>query len=40
MASPARIAVIPARGGSRRLLRKNVADFLGRPILAWTVAAA
>ncbi|MGE0254660.1 MAG: NTP transferase domain-containing protein [Alphaproteobacteria bacterium] len=40
MASPSRIAIIPARGGSRRLPRKNVVAFLGRPILAWTVIAA
>ena len=35
-----RLAVIPARGGSRRLARKNVADFGGRPMLVWTVQAA
>lgn len=35
-----RLAVIPARGGSRRLPGKNVADFGGRPIIAWTVDAA
>lgn len=34
------LAVIPARGGSRRLPRKNVAEFCGRPIIAWTVEAA
>jgi N-acylneuraminate cytidylyltransferase len=34
------LAVIPARGGSRRLPRKNVLDFAGRPLLAWTVVAA
>ncbi len=34
------IAIIPARGGSRRLPRKNVVDFLGRPIIAWTIEAA
>ena len=34
------VCVIPARGGSKRLPRKNVADFHGRPILAYTVAAA
>jgi pseudaminic acid cytidylyltransferase len=34
------VAIIPARGGSQRLPRKNIADFLGRPILAYTVAAA
>lgn len=35
-----RLAVIPARGGSRRLPHKNVVEFAGRPIIAWTVAAA
>lgn len=35
-----RLAVIPARGGSRRLPGKNVVDFGGRPIVAWTVGAA
>ncbi len=35
-----RVALIPARGGSKRLPRKNVADFLGRPILAYTAEAA
>lgn len=34
------VCIIPARGGSRRLPRKNIADFLGRPILAHTVDAA
>lgn len=35
-----RIAVIPARGGSKRLPRKNVIDFMGKPIIAWTIEAA
>ena len=34
------LAVIPARGGSKRIPRKNIRDFAGRPILAWPVAAA
>jgi pseudaminic acid cytidylyltransferase len=34
------VAVIPARGGSKRLPRKNVLDFLGRPIIAYTIEAA
>ena len=34
------VCVIPARGGSKRLPRKNVAEFLGRPILSHTVEAA
>ncbi len=34
------LAIIPARGGSRRLPRKNVAEFRGRPIIEWTIDAA
>jgi pseudaminic acid cytidylyltransferase len=34
------VAIIPARGGSQRLPRKNIANFLGRPMLAYTVDAA
>lgn len=34
------IAVIPARGGSKRIPNKNVVDFCGRPMMAWTVDAA
>lgn len=36
----ASVALIPARGGSKRLPRKNVIDFLGRPIIAYTIDAA
>ncbi|MBY8965035.1 acylneuraminate cytidylyltransferase family protein [Algiphilus sp. NNCM1] len=35
-----RIAIIPARGGSRRIPRKNVIPFRGRPMIGWTIAAA
>jgi CMP-N-acetylneuraminic acid synthetase len=35
-----RLAVIPARGGSKRLPRKNVLPFLGKPIIGYTVEAA
>ncbi len=34
------IAIIPARGGSKRLPRKNIIDFLGHPIIAYTIDAA
>ena len=34
------IAVIPARGGSKRLPRKNVLEFLGRPLIGFTIDAA
>lgn len=35
-----RLAVIPARGGSKRIPRKNVKPFCGKPMLAWSVEAA
>lgn len=34
------VAVIPARGGSQRIPRKNVRPFRGRPIIAWSIEAA
>ncbi len=34
------LALIPARGGSKRLPRKNVKDFLGKPLIAWTIEVA
>lgn len=34
------IAVIPARGGSKRIVRKNIRDFCGKPLIAWPIAAA
>lgn len=34
------IAVIPARGGSKRVPRKNVKEFCGRPMIAWSIDAA
>ncbi len=40
MVIPNSIAIIPARGGSRRIPRKNVADFLGKPLIAWSIEAA
>ena len=35
-----RLAVIPARGGSKRIPRKNIRDFCGRPMIAWSIEAA
>jgi CMP-N-acetylneuraminic acid synthetase len=35
-----RIAIILARGGSKRIPRKNILDFHGKPMLAWSVLAA
>ena len=34
------IAVIPARGGSKRIPRKNIKDFCGKPMVAWSIEAA
>ncbi len=34
------VAIIPARGGSKRIPFKNGRDFCGRPMLAWRIAAA
>lgn len=34
------LCLIPARGGSKRLPRKNVASLGGKPLLAWTLEAA
>lgn len=34
------VAIIPARGGSKRIPRKNVKDFCGKPMIAWSVEAA
>lgn len=34
------IAIIPARGGSKRIPRKNIKDFLGTPIIAYSIEAA
>lgn len=35
-----RLAVIPARGGSKRIPRKNVKEFCGKPMIAWSIEAA
>ncbi len=34
------IAIIPARGGSKRIPRKNIKSFLGKPIIAYSIEAA
>lgn len=31
-----KIAVIPARGGSKRIPRKNIKHFFGKPMIAWS----
>jgi CMP-N-acetylneuraminic acid synthetase len=35
-----RVAIIPARGGSKRIEKKNIIDFHGKPMIAWTIEAA
>ncbi len=34
------LAIIPARGGSKRLPRKNLRELAGKPLIAWTIEAA
>nr|WP_317199863.1 acylneuraminate cytidylyltransferase family protein [uncultured Psychrobacter sp.] len=34
------IAIIPARGGSKRIPKKNIIDFNGQPMIAWSIQAA
>ena len=34
------LSIIPARAGSKRLPRKNMADLAGRPLIAWTIEAS
>lgn len=35
-----KIAIIPARGGSKRIPRKNIKPFCGKPMIAWSIEAA
>ena len=35
-----RLAIIPARGGSRRIIEKNIKFFLGKPIIAYAIQNA
>jgi len=34
------LCIIPARGGSKRIPRKNIKDFLGKPIITYSIEAA
>ena len=34
-----KIAVIPARGGSKRIPKKNITSFAGKPIMGWALLA-
>ena len=35
-----KLAVIPARGGSKRIPRKNIREFCGKPMIAWSIETA
>src|SRR3989338_10774113 len=35
-----KIAIIPARGGSKRVKNKNIIDFFGKPMIAYVLEAA
>jgi pseudaminic acid cytidylyltransferase len=35
-----KIAIIPARGGSKRIPRKNIKEFGGKPMIAWAITTA
>ncbi len=35
-----KLAIIPARGGSKRIPRKNIRPFCGKPMIAWSIEAA
>lgn len=34
------VAIIPARGGSKAIPKKNIMNFCGHPLVAWTISAA
>lgn len=36
----AKIAIIPARGGSKRIPRKNIRDFFGKPLIGYSIEKA
>lgn len=40
MSTKMNLCVIPARGGSKRIPRKNIKHFLGKPIIAYSIEAA
>lgn len=35
-----KLAIIPARGGSKRIPRKNIKPFAGKPMISWSIEAA
>ena len=40
MVNKKNIAIIPARGGSKRIPKKNIIDFFGKPLIAHTIESA
>jgi len=34
------VTIIPARGGSKGIPKKNIIDFCGKPLLAWSIKQA
>ena len=34
------LAIIPSRGGSKRIPKKTIKEFCGRPVIAWSIGAA
>lgn len=40
MSTPSLLTVIPARGGSKAIPKKNIAPLGGKPLLSWTIEAA
>lgn len=40
MENPKTLAIIPARGGSKGIPKKNIKNIAGRPLIAWTIDAA
>ncbi|HIM94102.1 MAG TPA: pseudaminic acid cytidylyltransferase, partial [Campylobacterales bacterium] len=37
---PNAVAIIPARGGSKRIPRKNIKDFYGKPLIVYSIEVA
>ena len=34
------VAIIPARGGSKMITKKNIRMFCGKPLIVWSIEAA
>ena len=37
MDKPKVLAILPARGGSKRIPKKNIKEFCGKPMIAWPI---